>query len=143
MTVAMGTAGVECFAHPWEMAARKAKEMLMIDAPIHAEEARQLGMVNKVVPRGRLEEATLEMARTIARQPTFVVKMAKMAVNAAQDAQGRHSAFQTAFALHQMGHAHRMEVSGLPVYVKGIHASVKKNCSAGDGPFRAEGEIGL
>ena len=92
VTVAMGIAGVEWFAHPWEMGARKAKEMLMTGAPIGAEEARQIGMVNKVVPRDQLEEATLEMARTIARQPTFATKMAKMAVNAAQDAQGRHAA---------------------------------------------------
>jgi len=137
VTVAMGIAGVEWFAHPWEMGARKAKEMLMTGAPILAEEARQLGMVNKVVPRDQLEEATLEMARTIARQPTFAVKMAKMAVNAAQDAQGRHSAFQTAFALHHMGHAHWMEVSGVPVYAEGIHAGVRKNYAAGDEPFRA------
>ena len=137
VTVAMGIAGVEWFAHPWEMGARKAKEMLMTGAPIAAEEARQLGMVNKVVPRDQLEEATLEMARAIARQPTFATKMAKMAVNAAQDAQGRHAAFQVAFALHHMGHAHWMEVGGLPVYAEGIHSSVKKSYAAGDEPFRA------
>jgi enoyl-CoA hydratase len=137
VTVAMGIAGVEWFAHPWEMGHRKAKEMLMTGAPIGAEEARQLGMVNKVVPRDQLEAATLDMARAIARQPTFAVKMAKMAVNAAQDAQGRHVAFQTAFALHHLGHTHWMEVSGLPVHAEGIHASVKKSYAAGEEPFRA------
>lgn len=137
VTVAMGIAGVEWFAHPWEMGARKAKEMLMTGAPIGAEEARQLGMVNKVVPREKLEEATLDMARVIAKQPTFATKMAKMAVNAAQDAAGRHAAFQVAFALHHLGHSHWMETTGLPVHAEGIHSSVKKNYAAGDEPFRA------
>jgi len=137
VTVAMGIAGVEWFAHPWEMGARKAKEMLMTGAPIGAEEARQIGMVNKVVPREQLEEATLDMARTIARQPTFATKMAKMAVNAAQDAAGRHAAMQVAFALHHLGHSHWMEVSGLPVHAEGMHSSVKKSYAPGDEPFRA------
>jgi enoyl-CoA hydratase len=51
--------------------------------------------------------------------------MVKLAVNAAQDAQGRHSAFQTAFALHHLAHSHWMEVYGLPVDPSGIHGSVR------------------
>ena len=137
VTVAMGIAGVEWFAHPWEMNARKAKEMLMTGAPIGAEEARQLGMVNRVVPREQLEEATLEMARAIARQPTFATKMAKMAVNAAQDAQGRHAAMQVAFALHHLGHSHWMEVGGVPVYAQGLHPNVRRRPAESDEPRNA------
>lgn len=137
VTVAMGIAGVEWFAHPWEMGARKAKEMLLTGEPIGAEEARSLGMVNRVVPRERLEDETLELARKIAAQPSFATKMVKLAVNAAQDAQGRHSAFQTAFALHHLAHSHWMEIYGLPVDPSGIHRSVKKNYAEGDEPFRA------
>jgi enoyl-CoA hydratase len=94
-------------------------------------------MVNRVVARDELEEATLALARRIAAQPTFATKMVKLAVNAAQDAQGRHSAFQTAFALHHLAHSHWMEVYGLPVDPSGIHGSVKKNYAEGDEPFRA------
>lgn len=137
VTVAMGIAGVEWFAHPWEMSARKAKEMLLTGDPISAEEARQLGMVNRVVPRIELERAALELARKIAMQPTMAVKMVKMAVNGAQDAQGRHAAMQTAFALHHLAHSHWMEVAGLPINPHGIHGSVKKSYAEGDEPFRA------
>ena len=142
VTVAMGIAGVEWFAHPWEMNPRKAKEMLLTGDPIGAEEARQLGMVNKVVPRTELPDAALEMARKIARQPSFATRMAKLAVNAAQDAQGRHSAMQTAFALHQLQHSHCMEVYGLPVDPSGIHGSVKKSYKEGEEPFRAPVKAG-
>jgi enoyl-CoA hydratase len=137
VTVAMGIAGVEWFAHPWEMNHRKAKEMLLTGDPILAPEALQLGMVNKVVPRAELPEAALEMARKIVRQPTFATKMVKQAVNAAQDAQGRHAAFQVAFALHHLAHSHAMELYGVPVDPSGIHGSVKKSYAEGDEPFRA------
>lgn len=137
VTVAMGVAGVEWFAHPWEMGTRKAKEMLLTGEPIGAEEARQLGMVNRVVPRAELQEATLALARKIAGQPTFATKMVKQAVNAAEDAQGRHAAFQVAFALHHLAHSHWMEIYGVPVDPSGIHGAVKKNYAPGEEPFRA------
>ncbi|HEX5775049.1 MAG TPA: enoyl-CoA hydratase [Caulobacteraceae bacterium] len=137
VTVAMGVAGVEWFAHPWEMGTRKAKEMLLTGEPIGAEEARQLGMVNRVVPREELQEATLALARKIAGQPTFATKMVKQAVNAAEDAQGRHAAFQVAFALHHLAHSHWMEIYGVPVDPSGIHGAVKKNYAPGEEPFRA------
>jgi enoyl-CoA hydratase len=133
----MGIAGVEWFAHPWEMGARKAKEMLLTGEPISAEDARQLGMVNRVVPRAELESATLELARKIALQPTMATKMVKLAVNGTLDAQGRHAAMQNAFALHQLAHSHWMEVAGLPINPDGVHASVKKSITPGDEPYRA------
>jgi enoyl-CoA hydratase len=137
VTVAMGIAGVEWFAHPWEMPARKAKEMLLTGDPIPAEAARQLGMVNRVVPREQLGEEVLGLARQIARQPSFATRMVKQAVNAAQDAQGRHSALQVAFALHHLAHSHAMEVHGLPVDPSGINPGIARRYAPGDEPFRA------
>ena len=46
----MGICGVELHAHTWEFGPRKAKEILFMGSSITAEEARELGMVNKVVP---------------------------------------------------------------------------------------------
>lgn len=126
VTVAMGIAGAEWFAHPWEMNPRKAKEMLLTGEPISAHEAQALGMVNRVVPRAELAEAALELARKVARQPTFATKMVKQSVNAAQDAQGRHSAFQVAFALHHLAHSHAMELYGMPIDPSGMKAGARK-----------------
>ena len=116
---------------------QEARRMLLTGEPIGAEEARQLGMVNRVVPREELQEATLALARKIAGQPTFATKMVKQAVNAAEDAQGRHAAFQVAFALHHLAHSHWMEIYGVPVDPSGIHGAVKKNYAPGEEPFRA------
>jgi enoyl-CoA hydratase len=104
--VAAGVNGVEYFAHPWELGARKAKEMLFTSDWITAEEARQLGMVNRVVPRAELADATLEMARKIARKPSFGLKLAKESVNQALDAQGQLAAFKAAFTMQQLAHTH-------------------------------------
>jgi len=112
-TVSMGLSGAEFFNHPWELGVRKAKELLFTSDWWSAAEALRLGMVNHVVPRDELSTFTLELAKRIARQPLFALKLTKEAVNAAQDAQGRSSAMQTSFALHQLGHAHNMQVFGM------------------------------
>src|SRR5690606_11116796 len=80
-TVAMGVGGVEYFGHPWELGARKAKELLFTADWLDAEAARQLGMVNKVVPLDALKDEALAMARRIAAKPILALKLAKEAVN--------------------------------------------------------------
>ena len=108
--VAFGLNGHEYFVHAWELGARKAKELLFTGEPITAEEARGLGMVNRVVERSDLESETLELASRIARMPSIGLKLAKQSVNQSLDAQGYWSALQAAFSLHQLGHSHHREL---------------------------------
>lgn len=112
-TVLMGVNGVEFFNHPWELGVRKAKEMLFRSSWVTAAEAHRLGMVNHVVPRAELESFTLQIARDIALKPLFALKLAKESVNGAQDAQGRVTAMQASFAMHQLSHAHNTMVHGM------------------------------
>ena len=111
-TVSLGVCGAEFFNHPWELPARKVKEMLFTSAAITAQDALQLGMVNRVVPRDQLEEATLALAEQIARQPKLALRLAKELVNSCQDAQGRVAGQATAFALHQLCHTHNLHRYG-------------------------------
>lgn len=124
-TVAMGIGGVEFFHHPWEVGPRKAKEMLFTADWMTAADAKQFGMVNHVVPNTELGEFTLKLAQRIAQKPMFALKLAKEAVNSAQDAQGRTAGMQTAFALHQLAHSHNMQVHGMAIDPTGINAAVK------------------
>ncbi|MET7397066.1 enoyl-CoA hydratase [Dactylosporangium sp. NPDC005572] len=110
-----GANGVEFFNHPWEFGVRRAKELLFTGGALTARDAERIGMVNRVVPREALTATTLELAERIARMPPFALKLAKMSVNAAQDAQGRPQAIQTAFGLHQLAHSHNMQVHGTVV----------------------------
>jgi enoyl-CoA hydratase len=125
-TVSMGVGGAEFFAHPWELGPRKAKEMLFTADWIDAQQAYRLGMVNHVVPNAELSAFTLALAQRIAQKPGFALKLAKEAVNAAEDAQGRVQAMSTAFALHQLAHSHNMQVHGMPIDPTGISPAVKR-----------------
>lgn len=111
-TVAMGISGAEFFNHPWELPLRVAKEMLSTSSALGAVDAFRLGMVNHVVAADQLESFSLGLAERVAEQPLFALKLAKEAVNAAQDAQGRRVAMGTSFALHQICHCHNRELYG-------------------------------
>lgn len=105
-TMFMGIPGVEYFVHAWELGIRKAKEFLLTGAPITAQEGLDAGMINKVVPREELEEATLAFARSIADKPAFALKLGKDAINAAYQAQGIENVQKIAFNAHHLSHTH-------------------------------------
>jgi len=125
--VQMGVCGVEYFAHPWELGARKAKEMLFTADWVTAEEAHRLGMVNHVVPRDELESFTLALAQKIAEKPSFALKLAKEAVNQTLEAQGQWQAMLAVFNLHQLAHAHNQELFGMRIDPSGIPGAVRRN----------------
>ncbi|WP_007024466.1 enoyl-CoA hydratase [Saccharomonospora iraqiensis] len=110
--VRMGIPGVEYFAHPWVLGPRAAKEVLFTGERFSAEQAREWGMLNRVVPRVELEQRTLELAEKIAEMPTFGLALAKKAVNQAEDQMGMRTGMDAAFGLHHFAHAHNAEVSG-------------------------------
>ena len=110
--VAMGVCGVEYFNHPYELGIRKAKELLFTAGSVTAEEARQLGMVNKVVPLESLEDEAMAMANKIARMHPFALSMAKRAVNQTLDIMGQYAALQSVFDIHQLGHGSALAMTG-------------------------------
>ena len=124
--VSFGIGGVEFFAHPWELGARKAKELLFTSDWLSAEEARQIGMVNQVVPRDSLQETVLAMAQKITQKSLFALKLTKEAVNVAEDVQGRAQAMQTSFALHQLAHTHWLKLYGMLLDPTGLPAETQK-----------------
>jgi enoyl-CoA hydratase len=119
--VAFGVNGIEYFAHAYEAGARLAKDMLFTGRAITADEAKQHGMVNRVVPRDDLESETLALASHIAKRPMFGLTTAKQSVNNSVDAMGLYTSMQSAFALHHVGHSHnRLTYDGSLVDPAGI-----------------------
>ncbi len=113
--VRMGIPGVEYFAHPWMLGPRAAKEVLFTGERFSAAQAREWGMVNRIVPRDTLETATLELAGKIATMPRFGLALAKRAVNQAEDQMGMRSGMDSVFGLHHFAHAHNAETSTDPL----------------------------
>ncbi len=62
----------------------KAKELLFTSEYIDGKEAERIGLVNKAVPADRLVEETTEMARKIAQNSSFSIKMIKKGLNMAR-----------------------------------------------------------
>ena len=118
--VAFGVNGVEYFGHPWEYGVRKAKELLFTGRAITARLAKELGMVNRVVPRESLTTETMSLAEEIAQQPMMGIKTAKESVNQMQDEQGFYNSLRSAMTLQQFGHAQNRILHNSPVDPSGM-----------------------
>ena len=100
----LGAAATEVLIHPWVMGARKAKEMLFTGGKISAQEAKDIGMVNRVVTDAELSDATLALAQQIAKAPPFGLHLIKRSINRSLDAQGLRTALAAHFDTHQLSH---------------------------------------
>ena len=98
-------ANFQYFSIPWDMAPRRAKELLYESRFIDAVEAEELGLVNKVVPRASLDDAVMSYARRIAENDPFQLRMTKLAINQMQDGQGFHAHITAAHTMHLLSSA--------------------------------------
>lgn len=76
------------FSVPWDVGIRKAKEILFEPRFIDAEEALDLGFVNRVLPREELNDEVMAYAQRVAENDPFQLRIAKLGINQAQDMQG-------------------------------------------------------
>jgi len=74
-----GSGGIVRFCR--SMPIRRAKELLLTAGRFSAQEAMQFGLVNKVVPFKDLEETVMAIAKKIASESPFAVRLAKMVFN--------------------------------------------------------------
>jgi enoyl-CoA hydratase len=110
--VRMGVPGVEYFAHAQELNPRIAKEFLFLGERMSAERAHMMGMVNRVVPRERLEAETYAMAARIAMQPRLGLALTKQVLNRIEELQGLRAGIDLAFGYHHLAHAHNQAQGG-------------------------------
>lgn len=101
--VAMAMPGVQLLIEPWEIGARKAKELLFTGAALDAAEAHRIGLVNRVVAAGCLEEEVAARAERIAAMPPFAVRTVKRSINDALDLMGQGRSWEHHFLLHVAG----------------------------------------
>jgi enoyl-CoA hydratase len=107
--VRFGSGAVSMFL-PWVIGIRAAKELLFTgEDRVSADDAYRIGLVNRVVPRDRLDDATMELAEEIAKNEPFVVQTTKRAVNRAWDVAGFRAAMAANTELDVM-----IETANLP-----------------------------
>jgi enoyl-CoA hydratase len=121
---------MQYFSIPWDIPVRKAKETMFRSRFIGAAEAAQLGFVNLVVSRERLEAETMAMAQEIAQNDSFTLRMLKWAANSAKDAMGFTNSIRNAhshYMVHGLG-SHtkdKLEDKGFPKVMPGVARALK------------------
>ena len=132
--------GVVSMFLPWVVGGRAAKELLFTgEDRVSADEALRIGMVNRVVPADRLDEATLQLANEIAKNEPFVIQTTKRALNRAWDVAGFRAAMAANTELDVM-----IETANLPArdefrritQAEGLKAAIAWR----DARFRGDGE---
>lgn len=108
----MGIPGVEYFAHAFELPPRIAKEFLLLGERMSAARAEQFGMVNKVVPRDQLRDATAAWATKLAGQGRLGNWLTKQSINHVEELRGKRSAMDAVYHMHHFAHAQNDLVSG-------------------------------
>jgi enoyl-CoA hydratase len=101
----MGSAGAELLVEPWELGVRKAKEFLWLGDTLTANEARELGLVNRVVSGDDLTSTVDQLAARIAALPPVTARLIKRSLNATLDAMGQRASWDYHFMIHQLGHS--------------------------------------
>ncbi|MDR2336372.1 MAG: enoyl-CoA hydratase [Burkholderiaceae bacterium] len=120
----LGAAATEVLIHPWVMGARKAKEMLFTGGKLSAQEACDIGMVNRVVPDAELADTALAMAQQIAKAPPFGLRLIKRSINRSLDTQGLRASLEAHFDTHQLSH---LSEGFLTARDRGLASAIQKN----------------
>ena len=106
---------VEYNTIPWDIGVRRAKELVFESRFILAEEAARYGLVNRVLAPADLERETFAWARRVAENSPEALRMAKIQMNKAQDAQGFTNAGEDSLGDYQA----MMHMPGLQMRLDG------------------------
>ncbi len=82
-------------------------------------------MVNKVVPRKKLEEETIKLAKRIALNEPLALRLSKASINQAADIMGHSAAIRASFHMVALGSAYRRQNSSNSI--QGVGWSREKN----------------
>ena len=102
--------GIVSMFLPWVVGVRAAKELVFTgEDRIPAAEALRIGLVNRVVPRDELDDATMALADEIASNEPFVVRTMKASINRVWELAGLRAALYANTELDVM-----IETANLP-----------------------------
>jgi enoyl-CoA hydratase len=93
------------FSVPWDLGARKTKEILFQGRFLTADEACELGFVNRVVPLERLDDEVMTYAREVAEHDPFQLRLTKLAVNQMEEIQGYSAHIKDAHTIYMLSAA--------------------------------------
>ena len=102
--------GIVSMFLPWIVGVRAAKELVFTgEDRIPAAEAHRIGLVNRIVSRDELDDATMALAEEIAKNEPFVVRTMKASINRVWQLSGLRAALDANIELDVM-----IETANLP-----------------------------
>ena len=119
---------LEYFSLPFDVGTRKAKELMFESRFLTAEEAREIGFVNKVFDPEELVRETVNYALRVAENSEMNVRMAKVAANKSQDLMGYTKSLESGLSDYMLMMTHRGEarlkgqrrLGGVDLAVRGL-----------------------
>lgn len=97
---------------PWKLPMNKARQLLYLGEYLSAEELRECGVVNKVVPPEQLREETMKLAERIASMPSDTMAMLKYQVNKTYEIQGMADAMDFAAEIFNLCRINQAQTQG-------------------------------
>lgn len=113
---------------PWVIGMKKTKELLFTGDSVDADEAKQLGIVNRIVPADKLAEETKALALKIALVPPEVMRVTKAPINRTYEIMGINEAVKSNVDFSSV--LHSADISELEEFEKitfeqGLKAALK------------------
>ena len=120
---------LEYFSLPFDVGTRKAKELMFESRFLTADEARDLGFVNRVHDLADLERETVNYALRVAENSPMAVRMSKAAANKTQDLMGYTNSLESGLSDYMLMAQNRgtgrvegmRRLGGVDLAVRGLH----------------------
>lgn len=120
----------------WLVGIKKAKEFLYTGRYITAAEAEQYGLINKVVPREKLEEEVYRLAKGISLLPGDGLANCKDAINSVMEARGVGEAWRFANEMQLIMQQRSRDPNEFDFFEVRDNRGLKAAIEARDAPFR-------
>ena len=94
---------------PWKMTMNRVKQFLYLGDFWSAEQMKEAGVVNFVVPAAELEEKTMELANKLADMPAQAMQILKYEINQTYELMGMHQAQKFAAEMFNLCRIHQVQ----------------------------------
>jgi enoyl-CoA hydratase len=131
--IARGTGTPPMFFLPFVVDIRTARELLLTGRHVPGEEAATIGLANRAVPSGELDDAVDEVLEQVLRVPSDLAYLNKRLMNRTLDIMGYSAAIEQGHDVHITGHTapsviefgRRVEEDGLQAALEWRDEAVK------------------
>ncbi len=99
----------DVLVEPWKMTMNRVKQLVFLGDFMSAQELKEAGVVNFVVPPEKLEEETMKLANRLADQPAESIRMLKYEINKTYEIMGMRNAMDFAAEMFNLCRIHQVQ----------------------------------